>query len=205
MWIGTAPGRIVDSATAPAPLSGRVPGVPSCLPRERCTPITTWAATPRRCQSARSPAPARGRVRSCCPRSWVVRGPAAHQPGVPYEARLTSGPSSRRTTRARSAAHDRRSRRSRASCSPLRHSDPMRQDETWHRLREWTYRQTPSERLAAHVLLAEGYTGLDPVIRWAAETVVLTRWRGETEAMGDGRLLPARPAGARHDHRQVQR
>ncbi len=37
----------------------------------------------------------------------------------------------------------------------------MRQD-TWHRLREWTYRQTPSERLAAHVLLAEGYTDLDP-------------------------------------------
>jgi hypothetical protein len=38
----------------------------------------------------------------------------------------------------------------------------MRQDETWHRLREWTYGQTPSERLAAHVLLAEGYTDLDP-------------------------------------------
>jgi hypothetical protein len=38
----------------------------------------------------------------------------------------------------------------------------MRQDETWHRLREWTYGQTPSERLAAHVLLAEDYTDLDP-------------------------------------------
>ena len=37
-----------------------------------------------------------------------------------------------------------------------------RVDETWHRLREWTYGQTPSERLAGQVLLAEGYTGFDP-------------------------------------------
>lgn len=37
-----------------------------------------------------------------------------------------------------------------------------RWDETWHRLREWTNGQGPSERLAAQVLLAEGYTDLDP-------------------------------------------
>jgi hypothetical protein len=37
-----------------------------------------------------------------------------------------------------------------------------RWDETWHRLREWTAGQAPSERLAAQVLLAEGYSGLDP-------------------------------------------
>jgi hypothetical protein len=37
-----------------------------------------------------------------------------------------------------------------------------RSDETWHRLREWTYGQTPSERLAAQVLLNEGFKALDP-------------------------------------------
>ena len=37
-----------------------------------------------------------------------------------------------------------------------------RWDETWHRLREWTSGQGPSERLAAQVLLAEGFTSLDP-------------------------------------------
>lgn len=37
-----------------------------------------------------------------------------------------------------------------------------RTDETWFRLREWTQGQTPSERLAAHVLDAEGYENLDP-------------------------------------------
>jgi hypothetical protein len=37
-----------------------------------------------------------------------------------------------------------------------------RWDETWHRLREWTSGQGPSERLAAQVLLAEGYRSLDP-------------------------------------------
>src|SRR5690349_15053699 len=37
-----------------------------------------------------------------------------------------------------------------------------RWDETWHRLREWTNGQAPSERLAAHVLTQEGYTDLDP-------------------------------------------
>lgn len=35
-------------------------------------------------------------------------------------------------------------------------------DETWHRLREWTYGQTPSERLAAQILISEGYTSVDP-------------------------------------------
>lgn len=35
-------------------------------------------------------------------------------------------------------------------------------DETWHRLREWTAGQTPSERLAALVLDAEGYEAIDP-------------------------------------------
>jgi hypothetical protein len=37
-----------------------------------------------------------------------------------------------------------------------------RWDETWHRLREWTNGQTQSERLAAQVLLGEGFTNLDP-------------------------------------------
>ncbi|MGB2720257.1 MAG: hypothetical protein WBG53_04645 [Rhodococcus sp. (in: high G+C Gram-positive bacteria)] len=37
-----------------------------------------------------------------------------------------------------------------------------RTDETWFRLREWTQGQTPSERLAAHVLDAEGYENIDP-------------------------------------------
>src|SRR4051812_33044189 len=37
-----------------------------------------------------------------------------------------------------------------------------RVDETWHRLRNWTYGQTPSERLAAQVLINQGFTGLDP-------------------------------------------
>jgi len=37
-----------------------------------------------------------------------------------------------------------------------------RWDETWHRLREWTNGQGPSERLAAQILLEEGFTGLDP-------------------------------------------
>lgn len=37
-----------------------------------------------------------------------------------------------------------------------------RWDETWHRLREWTSGQTPSERLAAQILIHEGYTSLDP-------------------------------------------
>jgi hypothetical protein len=37
-----------------------------------------------------------------------------------------------------------------------------RWDETWHRLRDWTNGQGPSERLAAQILLHAGYTGLDP-------------------------------------------
>jgi hypothetical protein len=37
-----------------------------------------------------------------------------------------------------------------------------RWDETWHRLLEWTNGQGPSERLAAQVLLNEGFEGLDP-------------------------------------------
>ncbi|MEJ7811639.1 MAG: hypothetical protein WKG32_14600 [Gemmatimonadaceae bacterium] len=37
-----------------------------------------------------------------------------------------------------------------------------RWDETWHRLREWTAGQAASERLAAQVLLAEGYSNIDP-------------------------------------------
>src|SRR5256885_2134727 len=37
-----------------------------------------------------------------------------------------------------------------------------RWDETWHRLREWTNGQGPSERLAAQILLDEGYESLDP-------------------------------------------
>ena len=37
-----------------------------------------------------------------------------------------------------------------------------RWDETWHRLREWTNGQAPSERLAAQILLEAGYSNLDP-------------------------------------------
>jgi hypothetical protein len=37
-----------------------------------------------------------------------------------------------------------------------------RWDETWHRLLEWTSGQAPSERLAAQILLSDGYAGLDP-------------------------------------------
>lgn len=37
-----------------------------------------------------------------------------------------------------------------------------RWDETWHRLREWTNGQTPSERLAAQLLLFDGYEDVDP-------------------------------------------
>jgi hypothetical protein len=37
-----------------------------------------------------------------------------------------------------------------------------RYDETWHRLRDWTNGQAASERLAAQILLDEGYKDLDP-------------------------------------------
>jgi len=37
-----------------------------------------------------------------------------------------------------------------------------RYDETWHRLLEWTKGQTPSERLAAQILIYEGFGSLDP-------------------------------------------
>lgn len=37
-----------------------------------------------------------------------------------------------------------------------------RWDETWHRLREWTNDQGPSERLAAQILASEGFSSLDP-------------------------------------------
>lgn len=37
-----------------------------------------------------------------------------------------------------------------------------RVDETWHRLREWTYGSAQSERLAAQILHHEGFEGIDP-------------------------------------------
>lgn len=37
-----------------------------------------------------------------------------------------------------------------------------RWDETWHRLLQWTNGQGPSERLAAQILLREGFESLDP-------------------------------------------
>lgn len=37
-----------------------------------------------------------------------------------------------------------------------------RWDETWHRLREWTNSQPPSERLAAQILHFDGYQDVDP-------------------------------------------
>jgi hypothetical protein len=41
-------------------------------------------------------------------------------------------------------------------------AETPRWDETWHRLLEWTNGQGPSERLAAQILLHEGFTELDP-------------------------------------------
>ena len=38
----------------------------------------------------------------------------------------------------------------------------LRPDETWHRLLQWTYGQAPSERLAAQILISEGYESVDP-------------------------------------------
>ncbi|NML33571.1 glycine-rich domain-containing protein [Paraburkholderia antibiotica] len=37
-----------------------------------------------------------------------------------------------------------------------------RWDETWHRLREWTNGQAPSERLSAQILTEEGFRDIDP-------------------------------------------
>jgi hypothetical protein len=37
-----------------------------------------------------------------------------------------------------------------------------RWDETWHRILEWTNDQGPSERLAAQILLNQGFTDVDP-------------------------------------------
>jgi hypothetical protein len=37
-----------------------------------------------------------------------------------------------------------------------------RWDETWHRLRDWTQGQGPSERLAAQILISDGFGGVDP-------------------------------------------
>lgn len=37
-----------------------------------------------------------------------------------------------------------------------------RWDETWHRLREWTSGQAPSERLAQQVIGADGFSSIDP-------------------------------------------
>jgi hypothetical protein len=39
---------------------------------------------------------------------------------------------------------------------------PDRIDETWHRLRDWTLGQAPSERLAAQLLIFEGFKSVDP-------------------------------------------
>lgn len=47
-----------------------------------------------------------------------------------------------------------------ADSQPVR--GDQRWDETWHRLRDWTNGHTPAERLAAQILLSEGYTELDP-------------------------------------------
>jgi hypothetical protein len=40
--------------------------------------------------------------------------------------------------------------------------ESARWDETWHRLREWTNGQPRSERLAAQILISEGFQWLDP-------------------------------------------
>ena len=48
-----------------------------------------------------------------------------------------------------------------------------RWDETWHRLREWTNGQGLSERLAAQILLAEGFTNVDPSHRSPRRGVIV--------------------------------
>lgn len=73
----------------------------------------------------------------------------------------------------------------------------QRWDETWHRLRVWTDGQGPSERLAAQVLLAEGYRDLDPTHplggRDGGRDAIATK---DSENWGDGGLFPARATNA---------
>lgn len=45
---------------------------------------------------------------------------------------------------------------------PVKRRTLLRPDETWHRLREWTYGSAMAERLAAQILRADGYTSIDP-------------------------------------------
>jgi hypothetical protein len=49
-----------------------------------------------------------------------------------------------------------------AAASATASGSSIRCDETWHRLRVWTYGQAPSERLAVQILRQEGYAHLDP-------------------------------------------
>lgn len=62
----------------------------------------------------------------------------------------------------RAAAYEKRMRDHWRKLLPPPAVTRARWDETWHRLREWTNGQAPSERLAAQILLSEGYRDLDP-------------------------------------------
>ena len=79
-----------------------------------------------------------------------------------------------------------------------------RWDETWHRLREWTNGQAPSERLSAQILIDAGFDGIDP-------SHPLGGRDGGKDALsfkqgkkwGHGCLLSPRPEGLRRDTNQV--
>ncbi|MDP3278242.1 MAG: hypothetical protein Q8Q09_23850 [Deltaproteobacteria bacterium] len=62
----------------------------------------------------------------------------------------------------RATAYETRMRREIKRLLPASPAKIQRWDETWHRLLEWTNGSAPSERLAAQVLLSEGYRDLDP-------------------------------------------
>lgn len=81
-----------------------------------------------------------------------------------------------------------------------------RVDETWHRLREWTACQAPSERLAAQVLLAEGYEDLDPSHPLGGPDGgrdAVCRKNGQTCLMAV--YFPERPETLRHHQEEVSR
>lgn len=62
----------------------------------------------------------------------------------------------------RAAAYEGRMRKQMKRLFPTTSTQLQRWDETWHRLLEWTNGSAPSERLAAQILLSEGYSNLDP-------------------------------------------
>lgn len=59
-----------------------------------------------------------------------------------------------------------------------------RWDETWHRLREWTDGPTRAERLAAQVLIREGFKSIDPSHPLGDRTAAETRSAGRMVSRG---------------------